>query len=264
MRSNKFQRPSRWLVAAAAIAALLGGASAAPSYAATRHRHRPTVVLVHGAWADSSSWDGVVRRLQRDGYPVEVFATPLRSLSGDAGALRDVLCSIPGPVVLVGHSYGGAVVTNAATDNVRALVYVDAFAPAEGQPVLALPGTGSALVAADPTAVFRFVPGTLPPTADTDLYVLPNVFVSSFANDLPRRRAQVLAVTQRPVTYGALSAPSGPPAWRPSRPGTRSERWTRSSLPRPSGRWQRQPERTSVLREPATCQCSRHRGLSRG
>ena len=104
------------------------------------HQAKPTVVLVHGAWADASSWSGVVERLQDDGYAVTAIPNQLRSLSGDAAYVSAYLDSIPGPVVLVGHSYGGAVITNAATghSNVRALVYVDAFAPDEGQTVTGL------------------------------------------------------------------------------------------------------------------------------
>src|SRR6266849_5101878 len=98
---------------------------------------RPSIVLVHGAWADSSSWDAVVRRLQRDGYTVYVPPNPLLGLTYDPAFIRDFLNTISGPVILVGHSYGGAVITNAATGdpNVKALVYVDAFAPAQGQTI---------------------------------------------------------------------------------------------------------------------------------
>ncbi len=213
------------LLAAVAVlaTATVPGAAAAPSLttAAAQHRPgpRPTVVLVHGAWADSSSWDGVVRRLQHDGYPVRVFPTPLRSLSGDAAALRTYLTAISGPVVVVGHSYAGAVVTDAATGDraVKALVYVDAFVPAAGETVASLlaslPGPDSVLQNPDPTQVFTFVPATLPPTASTDLYVRPDRFPRWFANDLPRREGAVLAVTQRPVTVGALNEPSTAPAW---------------------------------------------------
>jgi pimeloyl-ACP methyl ester carboxylesterase len=127
---------------------------------------KPTVVLVHGAWADASSWSRVVERLQHDGYTVAAVPNPLRSLSGDAAYVRAFLDTLTGPVVLVGHSYGGAVITNAATrdPNVRALVYIDAFAPDEGHAVTPLAGPDSALSVADPTTVFNFVPATLPPT----------------------------------------------------------------------------------------------------
>ena len=189
----------------------LTGTAAAQAESRTSSAPKPTVVLVHGAWADSSSWDGVVQRLLGDGYPVDVFATPLRSLSGDSGALRDYLASISGPIVLVGHSYGGAVITNAATGStaVKALVYVDAFAPAAGQPVITMSGPDSALT--NP-AILQFVPAGVP-TETTDLYVDKTLFPAAFANDLPAAEGRLLAVTQRPVTYGALTAPSGTPAW---------------------------------------------------
>ena len=200
--------------AALAISASTSSASAHPDGSAKPPLPavRPTVVLVHGAWADSGSWDGVVRRLQRDGYYVDVFPTPLRSLWGDSGALRDYLAAISGPIVLVGHSYGGAVVTDAATGdtNVKVLVYIDAFAPAEGQAVLALPGPSSAL--ADPS-VFDLVPAG-PPAPTTDFYVKQSVFPAAFANDLPASRGAVLAATQRPVTFAALTQASTAPAWR--------------------------------------------------
>jgi pimeloyl-ACP methyl ester carboxylesterase len=208
----------RSLVVAVAATAVVGGGvvggvagSASAATPSTGQHAKPTVVLVHGAWADSSSWDAVVRRLLNRGYPVDVFPTPLQSLSGDTGALRRYLAAIPGPIVLVGHSYGGAVVSDAATGNahVKALVYIDAFAPAQGQAVITLPGPDSAI--ADPS-VFNLVPNA-PPTPTTELYVKRDVFVRAFGNDLPARQSVVLAVTQRPVTLGALSAPSTAPAW---------------------------------------------------
>jgi pimeloyl-ACP methyl ester carboxylesterase len=196
------------LLAVALTLAAAAAASAAP---------KPTVVLVHGAWADSGAWDGVTARLQGEGFRVRAFPTPLRSLPGDAAYLAAYLATIPGPVVLVGHSYGGAVVTNAATGstNVRRLVFVDAFAPDAGETVVQLAGQrpGSAL-AADPASVFDLAPYPGAPAGDADLSVKPSLFASAFANDLPRRRARVLAASQRPVTLGALAAPSGAPAWK--------------------------------------------------
>jgi pimeloyl-ACP methyl ester carboxylesterase len=197
------------------VALLLNVTGPASAGTAGHAGAKPTVVLVHGAWADSSSWDGVVSRLLKDGYQVDVFPTPLRSLSGDAAALRDYLGAITGPIVLVGHSYGGAVITNAATGStaVRALVYVDAFAPAEGQAVISLSGPDSVLANPMITDVFDLVPAGAP--ADTtDFYIDKALFPSAFANDLPPARGRVLAVTQRPVTYGALVEPSGVPAWK--------------------------------------------------
>jgi pimeloyl-ACP methyl ester carboxylesterase len=175
---------------------------------------KPTVVLLHGDWADASGWSGVIARLSADGYPVVAPPNPLRSLSGDAAYVRAYLDTLTGPIVLVGHSYGGAVITNAATGdpNVRALVYIDAFAPDEGQMTLTLAGQDSALNA-DPTTIFNFVPATLPPTPTTDLYLKTSTFLTSFANGLPAKEARILAVSQRPATL-AQNEPSGVPAWR--------------------------------------------------
>jgi pimeloyl-ACP methyl ester carboxylesterase len=176
---------------------------------------KPTIVLVHGAWADASNWAGVVERLHHDGYEVYAIANPLRSLAGDAAAVRAFLETIHGPVVLVGHSYGGAVITNAATglSNVVALVYVNAFAPDEGENAIALAGPESALSVPDPTTVFNFVPEG-PPTPDTDLYLKRSTVFASFAVGLNDREKGVVFASQRPATLGALSEPSGPPAWK--------------------------------------------------
>ncbi len=197
------------LTAGVIVATTAGGAAAHT----TPQQPKPTVVLVHGAWADSSSWDGVVARLQADGYPVQVFPTPLRGLSSDSDYLRDYLAAVSGPIVLVGHSYGGAVITDAATGNVQVkeLVYIDAFAPDQGQAVTQLVGPTSVVANPDPTKVFSFVPATSP---NPDLYVLPSVFVSSVANDIPAQRARVLAASQRPVSAGALAELSTTPAWK--------------------------------------------------
>lgn len=135
------------LIASAAAAVTIAASVAASSPAESRTPAvarsavpKPTVVLAHGAWADSSSWAGVISRLQHDGYTVVAAATPLRSLLGDAAYIASVLRSISGPIVLVGHSYGGAVITNAATGNpnVKAFVYIDAFVPDAGESVLQL------------------------------------------------------------------------------------------------------------------------------
>ncbi|MEU3186453.1 alpha/beta hydrolase [Streptomyces sp. NPDC006923] len=170
---------------------------------------KPTIVLVHGAFADSSSWDGVVARLEREGYPVLGVANPLRDLAGDAAYLSSVLDTIPGPVVLVGHSYGGAVITNAAAGhaNVRALVYIAAFAPDQGESSLGITGEypGSQLPS---SLVVRPFPG------GQDAYIDPSAFRKVFAADVPAREARLLAAGQRPVAVAALAAPSSAPAWR--------------------------------------------------
>jgi pimeloyl-ACP methyl ester carboxylesterase len=208
------------LAAAAIVApgvanAATGGASSAAKPA---HGALPTVVLVHGAWADGSCWTGVIERLQRAGYPVDVPPNPLRSLTGDSATIADYLSTRTGPIVLVGHSYGGAVITNAAlgNPNVTALVYINAFAPAAGENVvqLATEQPGSAIGAADPTTVFTFVPYPGAPAGDVDLYILPSLFPHAFANDLPARTGATLAATQRPLTYSASGQASGTPAWQ--------------------------------------------------
>jgi len=159
----------RRLATAVVLVAALTFACLTPSLSAVAQGSgaaKPTIVLVHGAWADASSWEHVVKRLQDDGYTVRAVANPLRSLPGDSAYVRTFLDTLSGPIVLVGHSYGGAVTTNAATGNpnVKALVYVNAFAPDAGEATLALAGSDSALNAPDPTTVFDFVPATLPPT----------------------------------------------------------------------------------------------------
>ncbi len=177
---------------------------------------KPSIVLVHGAWADASSWKKVTQRLQKRGYTVYAAPNPLRGLHEDADYVADFVNSIPGPVVLVGHSYGGAVITNAATStpNVQALVYVDAFLPAEGDDIFSLaaaqPGS---MVVGDPTAIFDFRPYPGAPAGDVDLYVKQSVFVAAFGNDLPAKTAWALAAGQRPLSFLGGQEPSGPPAW---------------------------------------------------
>jgi pimeloyl-ACP methyl ester carboxylesterase len=180
---------------------------------------KPVIVLEHGAWADGSSWDQVVRNLQGDGYTVYVPPDPLRGVAADSAYLNDFLTqnlNLAGkPVVLVGHSYGGFVITNAAVGDseVKALVYVDAFVPAQGDTLQSLTTSGSCF-AAPPTTVFDPVPYPGGPTGDVDLYVKQSVFPGCFANGLPPAEAATLAATQRPLPFSALSEPSGVPAWR--------------------------------------------------
>jgi pimeloyl-ACP methyl ester carboxylesterase len=182
---------------------------------ATSAGPKPSIVLVHGAWADSSSWNAVVTRLQHDGYTVYVPPNPLLGLSYDSAFLRDFLRTISGPIILVGHSYGGAVITNAATGDkqVKALVYVDAFAPAKGQTlgqlVSAHPGS-CVLPAAN--VIAQPYPGA--PAGAVDVYIKQSVFPSCMANGLPNAEALALAATQRPLTSIALSQKSGVPAWK--------------------------------------------------
>jgi len=198
-------------VPALSAATPAGSASAAnPATAsATPSTPRPTVVLVHGAFADSSSWDGVISRLERRGYPVIGVANPLRGLADDSAYVSSVLDTIPGPVILVGHSYGGAVITDAAVDhpNVKALVYVAAFAPDEGESGLAILGKypGSML---PPALTVRPFPG------GQDAYVSPADFRQVFAADVPASKARLMAAGQRPVALAAFAEPSTTPAWK--------------------------------------------------
>ena len=216
MIKNRTTTTTILLGAAALVLSSLGPASSALAGEGRPGTAKPTVVLVHGAWADASSWNKVIPRLQEDGYTVVAVANPLRSLSGDAAYLRAYLETVNGPVILVGHSYGGAVITNAATGNpnIKALVYVNAFAPDEGETPTALAGPDSALSAPDPTSVFDFVPATLPPTASTDLYLKKSTVFTSFATGLSPADKALVVATQRPATIGALNEPSGTPAWR--------------------------------------------------
>jgi pimeloyl-ACP methyl ester carboxylesterase len=173
---------------------------------------KPSIVLVHGAWADSGSWDGVTQRLQADGFTVYAVPNPLQGLPYDSAFLADFLHSISGPIVLVGHSYGGAVITNAATGDpqVKALVYVDAFAPAQGQTLAQLLAAypGSCAVPAN----LNVVPFPGAPGGAGDAYIKQSVYPSCMANGLPAAEADVLAVTQRPIAISALAQESGVPA----------------------------------------------------
>jgi pimeloyl-ACP methyl ester carboxylesterase len=171
----------------------------------------PVVVLVHGAFAESASWNGVIERLSARGVTAIAVANPLRSLDGDAAYVRDVIASIDGPVVLAGHSYGGQVITEAATGNgqVKALVYVSAFAPDQGESALALTGRfpGSTLGGA--------VLGKPLTAGGTELAIDVAKFPGQFAADVEPAVAALMAATQRPVAEAALTAGLvGEPAWR--------------------------------------------------
>jgi pimeloyl-ACP methyl ester carboxylesterase len=171
---------------------------------------KPTVVLVHGAFAESASWGAVIERLLDDHYPVIAAPNPLRSLSGDAAVVSSILGTIDGPVVLVGHSYGGAVISTAALghDHVKALVFVAAFAPEAGESIGALSGKfpGSTL-----GETLREVPL---PDGTADLYIRAEKFHQQFTADVPAERAAVDAAAQRPLNTAALTEGSGEPAWR--------------------------------------------------
>ncbi len=180
---------------------------------------KPTIVLVHGAWADSLSWSGVIQKLHDDGYSNVIAApNPLSGLQQDSQDISNLLQTIQGPIVLVGHSYGGAVVSNAAygNPNVKALVVVDGFLPAQGESVFQLTGAqpGSCLTSGPPSDIFNPVPVSGAPSGDDDLYVKPSVFDSCFANDLSHSQATTAEAAQRPLLMSAGTDVSGPPAWQ--------------------------------------------------
>lgn len=206
-------RATRLAVAGLALLGVVAFPSvvaAAPTGHGSSSWAKPTIVLEHGAWADGSSWSAVVTRLQKDGYTVDVPPNPLRGVTTDSAYLASYLATVPGPIVLVGHSYGGFVTTDAATGNanVKALVYVDACIPAQGETLDGLtaqfPGSRIA-----PTAL-SFVPSA---GGVVDAYVKPAQFGAILANDLPASRVAELAASQRPIAASALGEPSGTPAW---------------------------------------------------
>jgi pimeloyl-ACP methyl ester carboxylesterase len=211
-------------VAAAGVAAAIGavaftGTANAATAGADRadradHSPKPTIVLEHGAFADGSSWDGVIKDLRHEGYPVVAAANPLRGPASDAASLRSLLDHIKGPVVLVGHSYGGSVISEAAVGDpdVKALVYVAAFLPAPGETALQLTTQfpGSTL------------PGTLDPvpftnadgSTGTDLYIQQDKFPHQFAADVRADQAALMAETQRPIAQSALAEKATAAAWK--------------------------------------------------
>lgn len=189
------------------------GASAEPDRG--RHGPKPTIVLVHGAFADASGWSDVITRLQALGYPTIAPANPLRGLPVDVPYLQSVLTNIEGPIIMVGHSYGGEVITNAATGNpnVKGLVYVAAFAPAEGESSGALAGMFPGSMLTPDNLLAWTYPTTDPSESGLEGYIKPEVFREVFAADLPARTAAAMAATQRPADFASLQQPSGPPAW---------------------------------------------------
>jgi pimeloyl-ACP methyl ester carboxylesterase len=175
----------------------------------------PTVVLVHGAWADSSSWDGVIDRLRQAGYPLVAAADPLEGLDQDSASVASLLRTIKGPIILVGHSYGGAVITNAAAGNpnVKALVYIAAFAPDTGESV----GDLIAKPVAHPIAALPLVSYPVVNangTTDTDFIIDPAQYQQVFAGDVNSTLAADMAATQRPAASGAVTEDTTQAAWR--------------------------------------------------
>jgi len=171
---------------------------------------KPAIVLVHGAFADSTSWTAVAARLQSRGYRVVAAANPLRGVKADAANLDSLVASIGGPVVLVGHSYGGMVISNAgnAGHRIKALVYVSAFAPEMGESAIGLSASSPGSTLGD-----ALLPPVALPDGSHDLYIRHDLFHAQFAADVPAVEADGMAIAQRPVTDSALAEPSGPPAW---------------------------------------------------
>ena len=215
IRRNELHWTRRAVIATAMLLAIsIGGSGQAGASAAQTAQTKPTVVLVHGAFADASSWNGVVTRLQKQGYTVVAPALAMRGLASDSAYLASLLTQLKGPIVLVGHSYGGAVISNAATGvkNVRALVFVNGFAPDAGE-VLSTIENGSTDSALNP-ALLKFNYPTGNSTTGVELLVDPAKFPHVFAGDLPADEAALLAATQRPIAASAFSEKSGPPAWK--------------------------------------------------
>jgi pimeloyl-ACP methyl ester carboxylesterase len=206
-----------WLVAALVALLALPAALALPTPASAASK--PTVVLVHGAFADASGWAGTIDRLEQQGYPVLAPANPLRGVASDAGYLKSVLATIKGPIVLVGHSYGGMVITNAATGNpnVKALVYVAAYVPDEGDTVAGLSALAPGGMIGPKTLTIRTSTGA-DGTPTPEGYISTNVFHKIFCADLPARQAAAMAVSQRPAAASSLGEPSGVPAWKTIKP----------------------------------------------
>ncbi|WP_107657991.1 alpha/beta fold hydrolase [Nocardia suismassiliense] len=169
---------------------------------------KPTIVLVHGAFAESSSWNGVLDNLNQQGLTSIAVGNPLRSVSGDADTVRSVVASIDGPVVLVGHSYGGQVISQVHDPKVKGLVYVAAFAPEEGETIGELSGKFPGSTLGDTLDKVAL------PDGSTDLYIQPAKFHQQFAADVPADRAALDARTQRPLNDRALNGKSGAPNWK--------------------------------------------------
>jgi pimeloyl-ACP methyl ester carboxylesterase len=175
----------------------------------------PTVVLVHGAFADGSSWNGVIERLQAKGVNAIAPPNPLRGIANDSAYIETVFEETPGPVVAVGHSYGGAVITNAAkeTENVVGLVYIAAFAPDEGE-LLGEVEQGSKDSVLNSVLVTHHYPKGDGGEPGVEFAIDPAKFHDAFAADLPEEETALMAATQRPIADSAFSEPTGPPAWK--------------------------------------------------
>jgi pimeloyl-ACP methyl ester carboxylesterase len=208
---RKIRRVALFAATATALTLIATNTLAAPSKS---RQPKPTVVLVHGAFADASTWNGVIARLQHDGYPVIAPANPLRGIAPDATYLASVVKTIPGPVVLVGHSYGGAVIGQAAADlpNVKSLVFVDAFALDVGEPAGSI-GERFPHNLLGPALLTR--PYTLPGgVTGTDVYVQPSRFREVIGADVPEKAIALAAAAQRPIDQSAFVVPPTAAAWK--------------------------------------------------
>lgn len=216
-RSTQTMRKAALLSAAAVTCAVISQSAvacaepAAPAPSAAK----PTIVLVHGAFADASSWGGEVAALQKQGYDARAIANPLENLDTDAESVKDFLATLSGPIVLVGHSYGGSVITNAATGNpnVKALVYVDAAAPDVGETTASRSGADSVLTRPQ-GELFDPVPTPGAPGGAAELYLKKDIFVQHVGNDLPPDLATRAWASQRAASTAALFAPSKSAAWQ--------------------------------------------------
>jgi pimeloyl-ACP methyl ester carboxylesterase len=208
------------LAAAAATVSALTLSLTTTAHADTQRPHsqtpKPTIVLVHGAWADASGWTPVIERLEEAGYPVDAPPNPLRGLTYDSEYIASVLRQIKGPIILVGHSYGGAVITNAAVGdpNVKAMVYIAAWALGKGQSLASL----SAMPVADCTPPVPTIATTYPEPgggSGTELTINPAKYSYTFLdNELPQYEAEAMAAEQRPLSLAAVTEKSRAPAWK--------------------------------------------------
>jgi pimeloyl-ACP methyl ester carboxylesterase len=174
-----------------------------------------TVVLIHGAFADASGWSGVIERLQGAGLVAIAPPNPLRGVAHDSAYIASFLSQIPGKVLLVGHSYGGVVITNAASNatNVVGLVYVAAFAPDEGEGLLQLASDSRDSVLVSALSPYQYPTGSGDETA-VEFLIKPEKYHETFAADLPEEETVVMATTQRPIAELAFSEVTGAPAWK--------------------------------------------------
>src|SRR3954451_21019387 len=199
------RRRARTWVAGLLVAVLLGGATVAADPAAAAATPKPTVVLVHGSFADASTWSAVIPGLQKRGFPVIAPANPLRGVAIDSAYLKNVLAQIDGPIVLAGHSYGGFVMTDAATGNpnVKALVYIAAFAPDQGETAQHLIGHAPGSLLAPSVQVVRTYPtpdGGFAP----EVTIKPSAFRPILAADVPASLTRIVAASQRPAALATL------------------------------------------------------------